>query len=836
MRKLTQSARMLYRQRAVFSIRLLFIAVVLAVTTVSAITLVSEQLKSALISSSSRFIGGDRQLISPREIDDGWLAIAESLDVNWSRSLEFSSMLYANDQLQLVSVKAVDDRYPLKGDLLIAGKQGERVVAPSGPDRGELWLQGRLFSLFGVAMGDQADIGELGLRINQELLQEPDASFALAGLAPRVMMHFSDVPETGVVQAGSRLKWQYYFSGADASLDAFEKRLLPLLESSQRWESIDEGRPAIARALDKTESYLLLGGSLAVLLACVAVAMSARQFALSQVETVAVMKALGVQGGDMVRRFVYQLLVLGLTASLVGLVLGSVAGVAMQSLMKSLVPELSELQLVYFNWRYSALGLATALLCLFSFALPQFLQLRQISPMRVLRAGSQSLLGWSWLSAGFAVFGVLVLLYLYSGNIVLIGILLISLLGILAGIALIAWLLYRFLATPLTGHMRPNAALRHAIQSLLRRRWHSLVQLSVFSFSILLFALIFLSRDSLLKDWQTQLPDDTPNHFLINIAPGSLDAMENVLNASDIVSSGLYPMVRGRLSHINDVPVKQAVTKDVGALNRELNLTWADEVPADNRILSGRWWPELTQGNSSSPKGVSIESQLAERLGVVEGDRLRFMIGGSPLDTRVTSVRSVQWDSMRPNFYMMFEPGALDEFPSTYITSFYLSEDKKHVLNQISRQFPSVSILELDQVVEKVRSIIQQVSVMVEVVMVLILSAALLVMAALIGADLSQRLREAALIRTFGTERRFIMRAQFFEFAVLGFFAGLVAAVCADLVMWQLQSKLFDGGFRLHIGIWLWLPVSASIAGGVICYFLVRRVPTTSPMMILRTG
>jgi len=839
MKMLALSLRMLFRQRRVFSIRLLFLALVLAVTTVSSITLVSSQLKTALINSSSRFIGGDRQLVSPRAVDPAWLEAAQGMGLSWSRSVEFSSMMYANDTLQLVSVKAVDDRYPLKGELVAADKAGARVSVARGPDSGQLWLQGRLYTLFDLEQGDTADIGDLSLTVGRELIQEPDGGFALAGLAPRVMMHFDDVPRTGVVRAGSRLKWKYFFAGSDDALTQYEAFILDQLDNAQRWESIEEGRPAIANALDKTESYLLMGGSLAVLLSCVAIAMASRQFALSQVETVAIMKALGVQGREMVQRFVLQLILLGSAASLVGLLLGGCAAIVLQSLLKALVPELENIQLAFLDWRYTGLSLLTALICLFSFALPQFVQLKHVSPMRVLRAGGHTLMAWSWTSGIFALTGVLGLLYLYSRNIALLSILLAALAGVLVAIALIGWILYRFVAAPFVNALKSDSALRHALSNLVRRRSHSLVQLSVFSFAILLFALIFLARDSLLRDWQSQLPDDAPNHFMINIAPDDLAEIRAGLQQFKLSTSGLYPMVRGRLSHINNVPVKQAVTKDVGALNRELNLTWAQALPEDNKVLEGLWWndlPSVDQSGGEPPVWVSIESRLAERLEVSVGDRLRFAIGGGEVLAEVSSIRSVQWDSMRPNFYMMFEPGALDGFPATYITSFYLPADQKNVLNTLGKRFPTVSILELDQVVDKVRSIVDQVSAMVEIVMMMILIAALMVMAALIGSDLSERTREAALIRTFGTKRSFIMRAQFFEFAVLGVLSGFVAAICADIVMWQLQSALFEGGFRLHPDIWVWLPLVSGLAGGSICYLMVRKIPSTSPMLILRTG
>ena len=840
---IVQSLRDLSRQLNSSSIRLLFLSLVMAVLSVTTIMLVSDMLKRSLTNSATNFIAGDRQLVSPRALNLEWLEQAERFGLQHAKSLEFSSMLYANEKFQLVSVKAVDHKYPLKGELLIENNDGLRVSAKQGPKDEQVWMQKRLFSLFGLSAGDTISIGDMDFVASNELAQEPDAGFQLAALAPRVMMRSDDVEKTGVIQPGSRLTWRYYFVGSEVDIASYESWLLPKLDPSQKWQGVKEGRPAIQDALEKTETYLLLGGSLAVLLACIAVAMASRQFALGKIDSVAIMKTLGVKSSKIIAHFSIQLVFLGIVSSLIGLVLGAVIAFVLQDLLSALMPELQWPVWSMQSARVILLALGTVFISLIGFALPQFFQLRKVSPMRVLRQEKMNAIAWSWQSSGISIFAIFVLLYGYSQNLTLVTGLLFSVLALFAVLIFFSWLIYQLFGRKLSESLKVGSVLRQSILNLLRRPWHTLIQLGVFSMTLLLFCIIFIARESLVDNWQGQLPENTPNHFLINVSASDLNALERTLEAKKIETSGLYPMVRGRLSHINDVPVKVAVTKDVAALNRELNLTWSRTLPEDNRIIEGAWWHDENKFSGESldktkVEGghvkVSVEEKLAGKLGLGLGDELRFSIGGEVLDAQVSSIRSVQWDSMRPNFYMMFDKGAIENFPSTYITSFYATKDQKPILNELGKQFPTVSILELDQLVDKLRSIIHQVSQMIEMILVFIVLAALLVISALINTTMGERAREAALMRTLGVKARFISLVQFLEFGLMGWIAAWLGLISAETVMWVIQIKLFDFTYEPHYMLWLYLPIASTMVIGFVSYLHIRNVPRTSPMEILR--
>ena len=837
------AVKMTWRQRQVQSVRILFLSILLAVAAVSTIASLASNLKAAMEGSASKFIAGDRQLVSPREVSDEWLLKADELGLKQSRSIEFASMLYVGDDMQLVAVKGVDDNYPLKGELeIFSDTSSERSSVPKGPASGQVWLQNRLLSLLGIAKGGEAYIGDKAFELEHVVAQEPDAGFQVFGIAPRALIHIDDVADTGVVQVGSRLTWRYYFVGSVNALESYDEWIKERLDPAQRWEGVKEGRPAISDALGKTETYLLLGGSLAVLLACIAIAVSARQFSLEQVTQVALMKTLGRTWKGVLSHY---LILLGLMAG-VASVLGMAFGVFFAQLgieaLTTLVPDIEFTSAgsdagSYIDANVGFLAVGTALISMFGFALPEFFKLREITPMQIFRQEKYIALGWSWRSGLFSIAMIFALLYLYGKNLTLVILLLVGLCAVMAVIFALAWLIYSVFKK---GNNQPGSDIakpfKHAISALIRRRGHTLIQFCVFSFSMLLVAIVLLARDSLIQDWQSQLPEDTPNHFLINIAPNELASVESALVEQSIDTSGLYPMVRGRLSHINDVPVKVAVTKDVAALNRELNLTWSSALPEDNLLEEGVWWNSAPSLAENGLKGVSVESQLAERLGLEMGDKLLFSIGGRELAAKVTSIRSVQWDSMRPNFYMMFEPGSLSDYPATYITSFYLPQERKEVLNALTKGFPTVSILELDKLVEKVRGMIEQVSAMVELVLAFIFGAALLVMAALISSTMQERKKEAALLRTLGAHRKLITSGQLYEFSILSVATALIAILCAEGVMAVLQTQLFGTSFRLHWDLWLIMPVAATAIIGLIAHLQIRSVPNTSPMVILRAG
>lgn len=818
-----------FRQR---ELKILFLATVISIATVSLISLLGDHLQKLIVHSSSQFIAADRQLKSPREIPDGWLEVADSLSVDTAQTLSFASMLFAGDDMQLVSVKAVTEGYPLKGSLETSEKPFSTAESTNDiPKPGTIWLNPRLFSLMSLSNGDTVYIGDKAFVVGRVINREPDVGFGMSAVAPRAMINMQDIEATGVVQPGSRLRWTYLFAGNDTALTALELWIKPKLSASHRWIGVKEGRPAIGNSIEKAETYLLLGGSLAVLLACVAIAMSSRQYAVKQIDTVALLKTLGLSGSQVVGMFIIQMIGVFLIAGFVGTGLGLIGYALGVNSLGALFPELSY-SIHWYDLKPTTLlvGWLTGAVVMLTFALPPIVKLKLTPPMKVLRREASGSSGFNWVIGLVGGIGVLSLLYLYSGDWMLVAILLLAIAVLTALLLMVSYFLLKTISLVGTG---ASNYFKLGVSSIVRRRWHTVFQIQVFSLALLLLAVIYLTRTTLLGDWQAQLPDNAPNHFLINISPNQVEEIEAYFSQHAIETSGVYPMVRGRLTHINELPVKATVSKekDVNALNRELNLTWSDQLPSDNVIQQGSWWYEP---KVQSLDRVSVEASLAEKLGLAVGDQLTFTIGDQIVEVEVQSLRSVEWDSMRPNFYMIFPQGLLKTFSATYITSVYLDPDQKTLLNQLSRQYPTITVLEIDQLIVKIRHIIAQVSTVIELIMYLILASSVLVVLALINVSMGERYREGALLRTLGASAKLILGSQFIEFAIVGVLSGVIAVTGAELVVWAIQHHLFKSDFVFHWDIWLWLPVLSGLIIGSVGYYLVRKVTKSSPLTILR--
>lgn len=829
-------------------LRLLFVSLVLAVAVMSGIGLFVEALKSSLMSGSAELLGGDRQLHSTRDIDPHWLKKAEQMNLQVASAVSFPTMLMNGDEMVLVSARAVGDTFPLKGAIETSeplfnetknARSVPREVHLSGPSVGNMWLSDRLFTLLNIQAGDEVSIGNIQLRAEKVLQKEPDVRFGMSALSPRVLMNDVDMANSGVIQPGSRLFYTWYFTGEESSLEQYHRWLEPQLESWHQWRSIKEGRPSVASALDKSETYLYLAGGLSMLLAMTAILLSSRQFAISQVQQVGLMRALGLQQKTLAKIYLQLMSMIGLLGAIIGSMAGMIIFLVGHYLLAD-VFQMADLALASPSDYLSVAikGVVTSLACVYVATLPLWSRLKKVSPMVILRSQSSSdgentnawaslpglvvmgvLISWfvQDVKLSGALFGALALLYVVIAFIVIVGI--------------------NGLQRVVSKTVKSNeylTALHLAVSALEKYRWQTAFQ--IFSLGITLMVLIslILVRTELLDEWQAQLPENAPNHFLINIAEYDVQPVKDLLLENSVESSGIYPMVRGRLTHINGDSVKTVVTKEknVGALNRELNLSWANEMPTGNVLESGAWWNEA--GAATCNKCVSIESRLAEKLGLKLNDKLTVTIGSVPVEVGVASIRKVQWDSMKPNFYLLFTPGALDQFPATYITSFYLPPEQKSVLNNIGQQFPTVSILEIDKIIKRIEEIMARVSLAIEMLLVLVIIASLLVMLALINASLKERKQQVAIVRAIGGRRSVILKTQAFEFFLLGGAAAFVAYLGAELVVNLVLKILFSTEMSSHFSVGLPIAVAGMAMITVLGFAQVRSVLSTSPTRVLR--
>jgi putative ABC transport system permease protein len=637
----------------------------------------------------------------------------------------------------------------------------------------------------------------------------------------------ADVPGTGVIQPGSRLSWQYLFAGPAKAIGDYRSWVEGRLQAGQELLGVREGRRALGTALERAERFLGLAVLAAIVLAGVAVAMAVRRYTERHFDMSAMLRCLGATQRDIVVIFLLQLLLIGLLAGVTGSLLGWLAQWGLVVLLADLLPAASAPS----GFWPLLPGLATGLIILAGFALPPLMRLREVPPLRVLRRDLAPLPASSWLVYGAAMLAVVALMWRYTGNwpltLAVLGGSIIAVITLaLTGLALLATSRY------LKG--RVGAAWRFGLNNLWRNRQTSLSQVLAFGLTLMAMAMIALVRSDLLTTWQNQLPENAPNHFAVNILPHRVDAMQAFLDEHGVPASEIYPMVRGRLVNINAVAVREAVTKEEGnhnALNRELNLTWSAGLQGDNAIVDGLWW---LPGDYGRPL-VSVESRLAERLGIRTGDMLGFTVGSEEITAEVASLRAVQWDSFRPNFYMVFPPGgALENLPATYITSFYLPSGDKRLLVDMVREFPAVTVLELDLIMAEVGRIFGQVTLAVEYVLLFVLLAGFAVLFAALQNSLDERLYEGALLRALGASRRQLRAGHLAEYTALGAIAGLVAAMGTECLAWLLYSEVMHLDYSFKWQVWLAAPLVGALLVGCAGYWGTRPVLQQTPLSLLR--
>ncbi|GAA5188792.1 ABC transporter permease [Ferrimonas gelatinilytica] len=782
-------------------LRLITAALALAVLSVTSLGLVTERLKQGLNEEATRFLAADRVLQSPQEVDPLWLERAEELGLSVAKVLSFQSMAFIGDQLQLVSVRAVTDNYPLKGQIEPLGVLPGRL-----PQSGTLWFDSRLHHL--AKTGQTVELGDAQLRLSGSFARLPDGGFNLFASAPLVLMRMQDVEQTGVVQPGSRLTWRYQFAGAAEALAQFESDLLSELTSSQRWLDVRNQGSPLSRAIGRAEQFMLMATLLGIALACAAVGVAARRYCQRHFDVVAMFKTLGATHRQVRMIFVFHLGLTTLMGIAIGTLLGILLALGMGSLLADALPMAQTL-----GWRPLILGAATGVVAGIGFTLYPLLRLLRVAPLRVLRRDLEPTGLAGWLNGLFALAALALLAWLYSGSVVMTLVLLAGALALallLGGVGFVVLSLGRQLG------VRTGSALQLALAGLRRRARENLLQLVGFTVALMLLLTVLALRQDLLEDWQQQLPEGTPDHFLVNVAPDLRTPISDFLAERQVEATDLYPVIRGRLSAINGERVQGAVSKEEDdeeasgpdGIRRELSLTYRAELPPNNPVVAGRWF------GPNAVEEVSVESEVAERLGVGLGSRLQFVIGGRTLEATVTSLRQVNWETMQPNFFFIFPEATLSPFYPTYIASFKHPEGDPELVAELVRLFPTVSVIDVGAMIAQLREVVDQVSLALAWVLLVVAIASSLLLMAQTEAGMASRRQELGIMRTLGAAGRLLRRAVGWEFFLLGLLSGLLAVCVAELLLVIIKTQLFDLRVQWH-GFWWWTvpPVSGLLIG-----------------------
>ncbi|PKQ43353.1 ABC transporter permease [Pseudomonas sp. YY-1] len=822
------AARQLLRDARAGELRVLFFALLVAVAASSAIGYFSARLNDAMLLRASEFLAADLRLSGSSPASQEQIDAGLKLGLDHAQAVEFSSVVAAADGIQLASVKAANSLYPLRGELRSAAEPYAPEEAGSSPHPGEVWAEARLMVALNLKIGDELEIGSKTLRLSRVLTYDPDTAGDFYSLTPRVLMHLDDLAATEVVQPGSRVRFRELWRGDADALAAYRQAVEAGLEPNQRLDDARDGNRQVGGALGRAERYLNLASLAAVLLAGVAVALSAARFAARRFDASALLRCLGLSRREALALFGLQLALLGLVACVIGALLGWAGQHVLFYLLRGLIPD----DLPPANLWPALAGMATGLVALAGFALPPLAALGRVPPLRVLRRDMLPVPASSWLVYGAALVALGLIMWRLSLDLKLT-------LALLGGGLLAALLLGGLLLLGLQSLRRllQRASLpwRLGLGQLLRHPLAAAGQSLAFGLILLAMALIALLRGELLDTWQDQLPEDAPNHFALNVVPAERDAFAARLAELSPHPAPLYPVVPGRLIMINDEPVRQLVTKESRgerAIQRDLSLTWAEQLPSDNQIITGSWWKAE---HASDLPGVSVEAELAESLQLKLGDRLRFNVGGIEREAQVTSLRQVDWDSFQPNFYMIFEPQTLQDLPATYLTSFYLPPGQDAELIKLSRAFPSVTLLQVDALLAQLRSILAQVTLAIEYVLLFVLAAGITVLLAGLQATLDERIRQGALLRALGAERKLLISARRAEFGLLGAAAGLLAALGCELVSFLLYRYAFDMSWQPHPWLLL-LPLIGALLIGLAGVLGTRRALNASPLSVLREG
>ena len=847
---LSQSLRLLHHELRRGELTIIFLAIVLAVATVFSLTGFSGQIKHAIVSNSTNTIGADRVLRMSSEVDTAILEKSQSLAIKSARKIETESMAFAGDNMLLSELDAVSDTYPLRGELRVKTSltQAESTVV-NAPSPGSVWVEPSVLSRLNVEIGDIIEIGVAPLTIAGVVTDIPDRSYRAFIAGPTVILNIADMPKTELIQPGSRITYKYLFAGETDAIETFETWIKPQINETQRWYDAKAAQNRLSRILDTAEKFLSLASMLGIVLAAVAVAVASRRYGQRHQSTVSIFKALGASISHVRKLYCLHWTLLSCLSIATGLLLGY----GLMLLGVNAIASYLSLADAPVTFKPFLTAIFTGLLCAIAFAIHPIMSLVKSSPLNVIRGFKQEQVarfGWHQLPPILALF---LLLFIFSQDLVMSA-------ALLLGGVVVSFILLLFgrglMSAGRSVGTKAGKSWHLALANLKRRASENSVQLVSFTIAIKLLLLITVMKSSILSEWEQQFPEDTPNHYLINITQNQIDPLKAFVEENNIANQGFYHVYRGRLSAINGIKTvdedkeETPVTSGENAaddkkpkakkaeqqesrqgMGRELGLTWRDEIPEENEIISGQWW----QVGDEKPQ-VSVESNIAERLAIKLGDELTFTIGSDVFTVPVTSIREVNWQSRQLNFIMVFNQSVLDKFPTTSISAWSIMDKDRDLVYRFLANFPTITVMDFAAIMAQLNSIIEQVTVAIQLILILVVLAGSLVLVAQVQASMEERERELAILRTLGAKGSLLRNSVLFEFVALGAIAGLMASIGMEIAVYILQSQVFNMPGSFHFQYWLvGIGAGALFVGSIGMLSCWRLLKLSSVTLIRRT-
>ena len=826
------AGQQLFSQWKSGDLRVMLLALVLAVTSITAVNFFINRIALHLNAQGGLLLGGDLVVISDHAIPASYYELAKQYGLTSTTTLEFPSMVINGERNQLAEIKALSTGFPLRGNFGVQlSNQQSPVSLQSTPNKGEVWIEPRLANTLKLSIGDSVELGAARFKIAGILTREPSRGGDMFSFAPRLMMHSDDIAATKLVQFGSRLKYQLLVAGAADKVTQFSNDITPKLTRGERIEDVKTARLEIKSALDKAETFLSLSAFASVVLSIVAMLLASIPFIARSTDTAALMRCFGASKANIEKLMLLQSAFLALIGGLLGCLLGYILQYGLAYIAGRLFLE----TLPSPNMTPILMGLSLAFAILFSIMLPHIQALKNVPIMRILRHDFAEQSVSVWLKYAPILIVIILLMFVLAKTLQLAFVFLAGILGICLVAGLLAYGLAKLLKKiSQQATDNKNYAINLGFANLNRRLGLSIAQIIGFSLGAMVLMLLMMIKTDLMQSWRASLPVDAPNRFIINIQPDQVKPTEAFLNEIGVTQPQVFPMIRGRLMAINDQAVAPDSFKEERAkrlASREFNLSSATQMQSDNKLLQGRWW----QASETDKPYLSLEEDIATALNIKLGDALTYDIAGSKITLTVTSIRKVEWDSMRANFFAVTPVGTLKNYPTSYMTAFYLPKNQDNALNQMVQKFPNFTVIDVANLMNQVRDIMNKLALAIGFVFMFCLVAGLVVLYAALIATLDARLQESALLRVLGASRVQTTIATLTEFASIGMVAATVAIIMATGLSFYLSVFVLDIPYHFNIALASGVFLLTLILIPFAAWIVIRRYLNIPPKQLLNS-
>ena len=819
----------LFSQYKSGDLRVLVFALVLAVTSITAVNFFTNRIALHLNSEGGLLLGGDLVVLSDHALPSSYNALAKQFGLQTSATVEFSSMAINHDKNQLAEVKALSEGFPLRGDLGVQFSTNAAVKSVQKiPNKGEVWLEPRLANAINVQLGDSLELGASSFKISGILAREPSRGGDMFSFAPRLMMNSADVAATELLQFGSRVKYQLLVAGEPKNVQQFLDNITPQLQRGERVQDVKNARPEIKSALDKAETFLGLSAMVSVVLSVVAMLLASAPFVARNLETAALLRCFGASKATIQNIMLQQTTLL----ALIGGVLGCVLGFLVQTILAYFAGKLFLESLPAPNYLPVLIGMVTSFAILFSIMWPHIQAIKNVPTMRILRSDGEAKPSKIWMNYLPVALVIATLILWLAKTLQLAGAFLAGVFSICLLAGLLAYAMSNVLFK--ISQKTSNNAVSLGLANLKRRLALTVAQIIGFSLGAMVLMLLLMTKNDLMQSWASSLPADAPNRFIINIQPAQVPQVNDFIKEIGVTQPQVFAMIRGRLVAKNSqtlTPDSFENERSKRLVAREFNLSSAASMQADNKLLQGRWW----RADEAGAPLLSLEEDIVKALDIKLGDTLTYDIAGSKITLTVSSIRKVEWDSMRANFFAVTPPQTLAKFPASYMTAFYLPNNQDNALNLLLQKFPNFTVIDVASLMNQVREIMQKMSLAIGLVFTFCIIAGLVVLYAALVATREARIKESAMLRVLGASRRQAVLAMLTEFACIGAVAATVAIIVASSLAYYLSRFVLDIPYQFNVSLALSALLAALILVPLAAWWVIRGYLNVPPKQLLNS-